>query len=228
MKRLLLLAAGLLPYGAHPPIGRGAPKKAHAPPGACHAQRFRVAYAKHTVNSPDSDQTRWFVEEVQSHERALRAHLRGAFPAVRDVDDLVQESYLRVWRARTAQPIRLAKAFLFKVARHLALDLVRRDRISPIELVGDLSALLVIEDRPDVAETVSNRERIRLLAEAIDSLPARCRAIVILRKLKCISQKEVATQLGLSEKTVEAQLIRGVKRCEEFLRARGMRNLYGE
>ena len=175
-----------------------------------------------------SDQARWFAEEVQPHDASLRSYVRGAFPAVRDVDDLVQESYLRVWRAHTAQPIHLAKAFLFKVARHLALDLVRRDRISPIEAVGDLSARLVIEDRPGVAEAVSNRERIRLLADAIDSLPARCRTIVILRKLKCLSQKEVAAQLGRSEKTIEAQLSRGVKRCEKFLRARGVRNLYGD
>jgi hypothetical protein len=48
---------------------------------------------------------RWFAEEVQPHEASLRAYMRGAFPMVRDVDDVVQESYLRVWRARAAQPI---------------------------------------------------------------------------------------------------------------------------
>jgi RNA polymerase sigma-70 factor (ECF subfamily) len=78
-------------------------------------------------------EARWFADEVHRHELALKAYLRGSFPSVRDIDDVVQESYLRVWRARLAHPIHSTKSFLFQVARHLALDLVRRDRVSPID-----------------------------------------------------------------------------------------------
>lgn len=71
------------------------------------------------MDSPQSDSTKWFTEEVQPHEPVLRSYLRGAFPAVRDLDDVVQESYLRLWRARTEEPIRSAKAFLFTAARRI-------------------------------------------------------------------------------------------------------------
>jgi RNA polymerase sigma factor (sigma-70 family) len=179
------------------------------------------------MSSEKSEQARWFTEQVSPHEPSLRAYLRGSFPSVRDVDDVMQESLLRVWRARAAQPILSARAFLFKVARHVALDLVRRDRSSPIDAVGDLSALPVIEDRLGVAESADINEKVHLLAEAVAALPYRCREIVVLRKLKGLSQKEVAAQLGLSEKTVEEQVSRGVKRCGAFLRKRGIRDLYG-
>lgn len=175
---------------------------------------------------PKADQTRWFSEEVQPHEPSLRAYLRGSFPSVADVDDVVQESYLRVWKAWATQPIRSARAFLFRVARHHALDLVRRERISPVSGVRDLAALTVVEDGCGVAEAVSRQEKVRLLAEAIDALPAGCRQVVVLRKLKCLSQKEVSLHLGLAEKTIEAQLARGVKRCEDFLRKRGVHGFY--
>lgn len=190
--------------------------------------RRPAAQALSTLLPQKTESARWFAEEVHPHEASLRSYLHGSFPAVRDVDDVVQESYLRVWRVRAAQPIASAKAFLFKVARHLALDLVRRRRVSPIEAVGDLSALPVLAGGAGVAEQVSLQEKIRALADAIEALPARCREVVILRKLQCLSQRETAEQLGLSEKTIEAQLARGLKRCEDFLRRRGVHSYYAE
>ena len=173
-----------------------------------------------------TEQARWFGEEVHRHESSLRAYLRGSFPSVRDIDDVVQESFLRVWRARLTQPVRSARAFLFKVARHHALDQVRRNAIAPVETVRDLAALPVIDDERDVVAALSRREKIRLLAAAIDRLPPRCREIVVLRKLECLPQKQVATRLGLAEKTVEAQVARGIELCEAYLRRHGVRSLY--
>lgn len=170
----------------------------------------------------ETETARWFAAEVQPHEPALRGYLRGSFPAVRDVDDVVQESYLRMWRARAGQPIQSAKAFLFTVARRLALDLVRREAISPIRDVGDLAALPVIEERPDAIDTISERDKIRLLSEAVGSLPTRCREAVLLHKIQGLPQREVALRLGVSEKTVENHVALGVKRCEEFFRRRGI------
>lgn len=171
---------------------------------------------------PETDTARWFAAEVQPHEPALRGYLRGSFPAVRDVDDVVQESYLRIWRVRAAQPILSAKAFLFTVARRLALDHVRREAISPVSGVRDLAGLSVIEDKSEVHEAITEQEKIALLAEAVGSLPARCRAVVLLHKIHGLTQREVAAQLGLAEKTVENQVAIGLKRCEEFFRRRGV------
>lgn len=175
------------------------------------------------VSEPDTERSRWFVEEVHAHDSSLRAYLRGSFPTVRDVDDVVQESYVRVWKAKTAEPIRSARAFLFRVARHLALDWLRHDRVSPIDAVTDLSALPVVDNRTGVAEAASIAEETALLVTAIDALPPRCREIVILRKLRGLPQKEIAARLGLSEQTVQVQIARGVKKCEEFLLRRGVK-----
>ena len=170
---------------------------------------------------------RWFAAEVHPHDAQLKAYLRSSFPAVRDIDDVVQESYLRIWRSRAVQPIHSAKAFLFKVARHVALNLVDRQRASPVIVVGDLAELPVLDHRPGVVETVSKNEKLRLLVLALATLPPRCREITILRKLKGVPQKDVAAQLGIAEKTVEEQVARGVKRCEDYLRRRGVTDSYG-
>lgn len=59
-----------------------------------------------------------------------------------------------------------------------------------------------------------------------ESLPARCREIFILRKIKGLSQKEIARELGLSEPNVQVQASRGLRRCAESLREHRMRNRF--
>ena len=153
----------------------------------------------------------------------MRAYLHKRFPFTRDIDDVVQEAFLRVWKVGTTQPIRHVKALLFKVARHLVIDSARRNLISPIEHVTDLAVLPVISDVGLGPDSVAcTREEVALLVAAIDSLPARCREILILRKLRGVSQKEIATQLGISEQTVQVQVARGVRRCENILTRLGV------
>ena len=145
---------------------------------------------------------------------------------MRDVDDVVHESYLRILKQKAVAPIQSARALLFTVARHLALDHLRSARRSPVQAVADLSAVEVQDTRPRVSSAVSKNEKIRLLTEAIDALPAKCREVVVLRKLKLLSQKEVAARLNISEKGVENQLARGLERCRAFLRKRGVETLF--
>jgi RNA polymerase sigma-70 factor (ECF subfamily) len=174
------------------------------------------------VETPSSEHRRWFADEVQPHDAALRSYVRGAFPAVRDVDDVVQESYLRIWRSSATVPIRCARAFLFTIARNIALKRVGRQRVSPEIVVGDLAALGIVAEGHDAAETAARNETFLLLIEALATLPPRCREITVLRKLKGVPQKEIAARFGIAEKTVEEQVSRGVKRCEDYLRRCGV------
>ena len=177
--------------------------------------------APQQVHSPDA--SRWFAEEVEPHETSLRSYLKGAFPTVRDVDDVVQESYLRLWKARAAHPIQSARAFLFGIARRLAVDVIRKERRTTAhEVVVDFASLNVLEEKADAAEMTSSRQEIALLAEAIHSLPSRCREIMILRKLERLSHREIAQRLGISVSTVEVQIFRGMEKCTRHLRSRGV------
>jgi RNA polymerase sigma-70 factor (ECF subfamily) len=158
---------------------------------------------------------------VQPHEAALRAALHRTVPAA-DVDDLVQESFVRIWRANERAPIREGKGFLFAVARNAVRDLLRRRRTSAAIPVTETVRLPVLEEEPGVPDVVSRRQELDLLAEAIRTLPERCREVFLMRKVQGISQKEIAARLGISENTVETLVAKGVRRCGEYLRARGL------
>ena len=171
-----------------------------------------------------NDDARWFAVHVQPHDAALRAWLRARFPAVGDIDDVAQEAYARVLQVRARDPLRehAVKPLLFATARHLALDLLRRRQIVPMEAVGDFGDDAFVDDTPGIAETVSRRQELALLAEAIQTLPDRCRQILTLRKIYGLPQKEIARQLGIAEHTVEAQVGLGVRRCADYLARFGL------
>lgn len=172
--------------------------------------------------TPEED-SRWFKSEVQPHEPALRGYLRRKYPNL-DTDDVVQESYLKLFRANSARKIISAKAFLFTVAVNTANTLFRRNKIYSPTPIDELPEWEVLEGNiPDVTETVQAHERRELLLSVVVELPSRCREIFLLRTVRGLSNGEIARQLGLNEGTVRTQVIRGMKRCAELLQERGVR-----
>ena len=146
----------------------------------------------------------------------LRAWLRGRVAAECDIDDVVQESYLRIWQALETTAIALPKAFLFAIARNVALGRVRRHKVSREISVAEVDVLGVSDESADVHQAVARAQELEILKEAIASLPDRCRQILTLRKLYGLSQKEVAAQLGIAEHTVEAQGVIGLRKVIKF------------
>ena len=72
-----------------------------------------------------TEEGRWFAENLQPHEAMLRAWLHSRYPSGVDVDDVIQEAYMKVLKARKMEPVNAPKAFLFATARNLALNVVR-------------------------------------------------------------------------------------------------------
>lgn len=169
-----------------------------------------------------AEQARWFAQEVCPHEPQLRAFLHRQFPSLRDADDLVQESYIKILQARRSGQIRSVKNYLFGIARNAALSLFRRKRMTHEISVGNFRAFSVLEDDVNVVASVSTQQELALVVEAVDRLPKRCREVVVLWALEGLSQEDVAARLGISEHTVRAQLARGVKRCAKLMRERGI------
>src|SRR5688572_14328883 len=111
----------------------------------------------------DSDRARWFSEEIQPHEPALRAYLRARFPTLQDIDDQVQETYARLFRARQSGRRGLNRGYLFVVARNAALDIFRRKKAVPFVGLATIDSLAVAEEQPNSAEVLNREQELEML-----------------------------------------------------------------
>jgi RNA polymerase sigma factor (sigma-70 family) len=159
----------------------------------------------------------WFAREVLPHEKALVRYLLRVWRNRDDVDDLRQEIYVRVYEAAKKVRPTAAKAFLFTTARHLITDRVRRGHVVSIEAVSDSDTLNVFIDEITPERCLNARQELKLLARAFRRLSPRCREVIWLRRVDELSQKEVARHLGISERTVETYLVRGIQLVADAL-----------
>lgn len=164
----------------------------------------------------------WFKREILSHEAILVRFLLRIWPRRDEVPDIRQESYARVYEAaRKARP-QAPKAFLFATARHLMADRVRRERIVSIRAGGESDYLDVLVDEISPEQRVVAHQELTRLALAFDRLSSRYRDVIWLRRVKELSQKEVANRLGVAEKTVEKHLSAGLRQLAHHLRANAL------
>ena len=158
-------------------------------------------------------------ENVNSLFIALRTTLARAVSHIvppREVEDIVQETYVRVCQVGERDDIHHPRSFMLRTARNLALDHRKRSE-SMEDLQEDLQELSTGVD--DTYDRVAANQEFGYFCEAVRQLPQQCRKAFVLRKVYGYSQKEIADSLGISENTVEKHIATGIKRCTGYMMA---------
>src|SRR3954470_14579525 len=163
-----------------------------------------------------------FEQALERHRRELHVHCYRMLGSFDEAEDALQEAFLRAWRARDnrAEDFNL-RAWLYKIATNVCLDVLRKGRRQPstVESKADIPWLQPYPDRllDEIAPTeeepdavVVARETIELTFIAlIQLLPARQRAVVILRDVLEWSAAETAELLDISVASANSALQRG-------------------
>jgi RNA polymerase sigma-70 factor, ECF subfamily len=149
---------------------------------------------------------------------ALRRYIRRIVRSPETTDEIVQEAFLRAYEhARGDRP---PTGLLYSIARNLAMDKHRHDRAVQVETVGDFSSSPVLIESETLEARALAEEESRLLKDATERLPPQCRAAFALRVFHGSSYKEIAQRLGISTKTVEIHIARGIRDTHRYLRQR--------
>ena len=130
----------------------------------------------------------------------LRRFLLRLLGDAADAADAHQETYLRMLAALSRTPIEQPTAFLFQVARNVALRMRNRRRfestlfeaVSEADLAG-IADGYALPERQAIA-----RQELTRLAAAVDALPPRCREVFLLVRIDGLANGEVAARLGIS------------------------------
>jgi RNA polymerase sigma factor (sigma-70 family) len=159
----------------------------------------------------------WFVREVLPLEGVLIQFLNRSGRSKSDVEDLRQEVYMRVCAAAQDELPCHAKALVFTAARNLLIDRVRREQIVSIEFMENLDVLNIAIEEPALDRVLIAREELRKLQAALDKLPERERAVLVMQKIEGLSVCEIAERLGVSTRTVKRSLSEGFRALADLM-----------
>jgi RNA polymerase sigma-70 factor (ECF subfamily) len=176
------------------------------------AGRIRPGAAMNT-----SELEAWFVREVLPLEAALMQFLQHNWRNRSDIADLRQDVYERVCLAAQEQAPDNTKAFVFRTARNLLVDRIRREHVVPIEAVEDVDALSMAMDEPGPERATIARDELRRLQAALDRLPPRAREAIVLGRIEGLQGNEIATRMGITEGVVSRHLASGIGTLADML-----------
>lgn len=161
----------------------------------------------------------WVATHILPHEGEVRGWLRRHVYslAAADIDDLLQEAYSRLWLADFAR-IGSGRSYLYTVVRNLLVEQARRARIVPMERMGEIDTLRIPSEEPGPERRVGARQELERLERIVASLPEQCRRAFQLQKFRGLSQREIASEMNISEKTVEKHLATALLRVLDVLR----------
>jgi len=135
-------------------------------------------------------------------------------------EDLAQEVFLRVYRAREDYvPSAKFTTWLFRIATNLALNSMRDTRYQKLEVSidapvtvdsedGDERPLDVAEKHPNIEQHLVEDVRVKMIRHAINKLPEKQRAAVLLHKYQELDYTEIAKILSCSESALKSLLFR--------------------
>jgi RNA polymerase sigma factor (sigma-70 family) len=164
----------------------------------------------------------WFVNQVFQHRAALHRYLGKLTSGAEDIEDLVQETYVRMYALPDFHLVESPKALLFRIAHNLAVERARRHKAQATDTVADLEALTVFSEEAPPEEQTDARHRFESFCAAVERLPPICRRVFVLRKVHKLSHAEISEVLGVSESTIEKHVAKGLVRCREYLRELGL------
>lgn len=127
------------------------------------------------------------------------------------VKDIVQEVFTRIWEGREdIDPEDSLKSYIFKITQNMSLNKLRKSKVESKYI--EVYKLVYIENSELSAhESLLAKELEDNIDNSIEKLPSECRKIFKLSRIDGLKYKEIAEQLNLSEKTVEAQMTKALR-----------------
>jgi RNA polymerase sigma factor (sigma-70 family) len=145
-----------------------------------------------------------------NHRQSLIQTIHRIVGCPQTAEDLAHEAYLKMLHTSTTQEISYPHPFLYQIARNLALDHLRKEKIrkySDTSPKDDEDTDNLLECIPSTAPTpeqqTDDRQQVALMLEALNGLSERRRQILVLHKFHHWTYERIARHYGISPSAVE-------------------------
>jgi len=135
-----------------------------------------------------------------------------------DIDDIVQETFVKTYEADLKQEIKYVRSYMLKTAKNLALNHVAKWDNKFKDSLEDFNQPLVQLTSTKVEDDYESKEQFLFFCRATDQLSGSVRKCFILKKVYGLSQKEIANYLNLSESTVEKHIAQGLLKSAKYIK----------
>ncbi len=135
-----------------------------------------------------------------------------------DIDDIVQETFVKTYEANLKQEIKYVRSYMLKTAKNLALNHVARWDNKYNDSLEDFTQPPVQLTSINVEDDYESKEQFLFFCRATDQLSGSVRKCFILKKVYGLSQKEIASYLNLSESTVEKHIAQGLLKSAMYIK----------
>ncbi|MFQ5569203.1 MAG: RNA polymerase sigma factor [Rhodothermales bacterium] len=162
---------------------------------------------------------------MKKYDKALHHHIYRMVRSKGEVEDLVQESFIKAFAALSSYSSEYAfSTWLYKIATNHTIDYLRKKKLATFSIdkpiqTKDGNLEYEVPDttyRPD-RHVVADQRR-ELIQEAIDALPEKYHRVIVLRHQQEKSYEEIAQELDLPLGTVKAHIFRARKLLYKYLR----------
>jgi RNA polymerase sigma factor (sigma-70 family) len=155
-------------------------------------------------------------------EQTVLPHLNAAYNLARwltrnshDAEDVVQESYLRAFRAFDSFEGPDGRAWLLAVVRNTCFSMLRKNKNQPaVEFDETYTAA---DPSPDAEAVLISEAALGSLQDCLEALPLEFREVIVLRELEEMSYKEISDVARVPVGTVMSRLARARKRLQQCL-----------
>jgi RNA polymerase sigma-70 factor (ECF subfamily) len=150
----------------------------------------------------------------RDHNAALLRFIAAKVGSEHEAREIAQEAYVHLLQLDQPEAISYLRAFLFRTAANLAIDRLRqRGRRSHVTALTDVD-IVAFDLSPE--RQIAGQQSLRVLAQAIEELPAKCRQAFLLHRFHDLHVDEIAARMNIGACMVR----RYIARALEYLRLR--------
>lgn len=147
----------------------------------------------------------------------LKKFLTRYFCSQQDIEDVVQETYLRAYVAEQKKVIHHPKGFLFRVAKNVALSKLTKKSNQITDYIEDFGSSDVFGTEASIDQQIEAEELLGTYCEAVATLSDKCREVFLYRKVHGLAHNEIAERMSLSVSSVHKYLRQGMSVCDAFV-----------